>query len=245
MYSTRRVYDNIYEVTNGWLKLQYHKNSEYVNATRFVRSIRPVGSTLKSWLENRTVQTLMQLLGEQTEAEAVGPHVPEPICYQANGDTWIHPSLAISLATWCGCRYNYPMSKLLQHIIVTNSAPPTPPPTHTFTFFEHHDPRYGPLKKYRAMECPRGFLVSELDKVMRKHPQAEIIFQQLEVPEAVRMVHTIREEYNGIGSNICVDRDMYCGSMLEEAELLVLLQNMTCCNIAPNISRRHVYDALV
>ena len=243
MYSIRRVYDNIYEVTDGRFKLQYHKNSEYINATRFVRSIRSMGSTLKSWLENKTVQTLMRLLEEQTEAEATGPHVPEPICYEMDGDTWIHPSLGQSLAIWLGCRYNYPMCKLLQHIIITNSAPPPTPPTHTFTFFEHHDPRYGPLKRYRAMECPKGFLVSELDKVMRKHPQAEIIFQQLEVPETVRMVHSIREEYNGIGGKLCVDRDMYCGSMLSEEELLLLLQNMTCSNTMPNITRRH--DALV
>jgi len=201
----------------------YVKQSEYVNATALCMFARG-RNVLNHWLENATTKRLMKVLDQQLEDRF---NVAEPITLNINNCTYIHPSLVPHLATWLGPCYNYPICKLLQHVIRTPVVP-----VHAFTFFAVKNS--GPLKPYYALESKLCELKLDVARVMRKHWDAEIIFQHLQVADTTRVLNNIRKDFK-LEGNICIDWDMYCGSTLTQVQVLELINKYCYSDTEPNI----------
>ena len=198
MISSRQVSNNLCIVFYNSLWLEYFKDSEYINATGLCKQIRK-RNCLIHWKRNQTTIKLMQALNKELKEQY---NMEDAVCFEMNGATFIHPSLAPHLATWLGVEFNYPVCQMLKHIIATNEVdkmsrfvPKQVLSTHSFTFFELHDPKLGPMKQYKAVEGLENTHKRECDLLCKKHAKATVIFQQLKVPDNVRVVYELKEDF--------------------------------------------------
>src|SRR3977135_2221463 len=121
---------NIWKASDGMLDLFYCYDTGFINATRLCQYIRKNNfkNSLEHWQRSpnalRLEYELQQQLGKENATNVV-----------LGNEIYIHPAMAVHLATWLGFQYSYPVLKMLQEIaVVKDREVRRPISTHSFIF---------------------------------------------------------------------------------------------------------------
>ena len=231
---------NIWKASDGILDLFYCYDTGFINATRLCQYIHKnkFKNSLEHWQRSpkalRLEYELQQQLGKENAIEFV-----------LGKETYIHPAMAVHLATWLGYQYSYPILKMLQEIVIVKDRekrrPLTrrPTTTHTFIFIELGHGKS--LHQFYAVECPTLESNDRITGVCRNHPNSHVIFKQDGVPTDTNVFNLIKQNWNTAG-DICIKHN-YCGSALEEVALLEMLRKMCNSDMDPE-TMRAAYDVV-
>ena len=224
-----------WKVSYDRLEVLYCTETEFINATQLCYFIRK-RDCLEKWYRTDAALRLQFHLNKQLE-----PGSPTEFKVKTNKgwDCYIHPALALHLATWFGMHYNYPMCKLLQQITINTTLAKQPAQanhhqqakTHTFTFLELSKEKN--MHQYYAVECDSVDCGLRIGKVKAIWPKAEIIFQHHYVPEKVKVIEALKANWNDVG-DISINENHYCGSAMEVA-LLTLIRKLCQSEEDPTI----------
>src|SRR3981189_2893974 len=148
---------NIWKASDGTLELLYCKDTEYINATQLYFFVSKT-HCLDKWLSsNHTLKLEYHLRGQLGD----GCTTQFKIDTKNGSDIYIHPSLLPHLANWFGPKYNYPICKLLQKIMINTAMSKVMKVTHykpalythSFIFFELDEDEDDCLQQFFAVEC--------------------------------------------------------------------------------------------
>ena len=110
--------------------------------------------------------------------------------------------------------------------------------THSFTLLRINDidsicmPYYG-------IRCQRRSMSRTINKLRRKHPNAEVIFQQMKIPNAVNLFSRLKAQ-----KAIRAERNYFRSLQNDEKQLITLISNLCSTNYPPrNVTPLNAWQA--
>ena len=76
---------------------------------------------------------------------------------------------------------------------------------------------------------------------MKKHPQANIVFQQRKVSNDVDVTQVLYDDSENFG-RVCMDQKGYCGTTMDKPLFLDFLQKCCKTHAEPYILNSNIYD---
>jgi KilA-N domain len=229
MISTKQVGEKLFQVTDSHDNfLQYRQDSEYINASALCLLIKGKRTNMLGlWLRSRDATRLIKDLDwDLCDANDIRPYY---IDSTIDHNTFVHPSLVFNLTMFLDYKFNFAICNLMKQIMLNCAAPPKV--YHTFTFFELRNPKLGPMKQYKAVEGMEASHKRGCECVIANHPEAMVLFQ-CKVPDNVYVIREIKHDFATNG-NICINRDLYCGSKLDMNSLMNLLRKFCKIELQP------------
>ena len=99
--------------------------------------------------------------------------------------------------------------------------------THSFTLLRINDPN-SICMPYYGIRCQRRSMSRTINKLRRKHPNAEVLFQQMKIPNAVNLFSRLK-----VHKAIKAQRNYFLSLQNDEKELITLISSLCNTNYPP------------
>ena len=99
--------------------------------------------------------------------------------------------------------------------------------THSFTLLRINDTDDS-IPPYYGIRCQRRSMSRTINKLRHKHPNAEVLFQQMKIPNAINLFSRLKTQ-----KAIKAERNYFMDLHCNEKHLISLISSMCCTDYPP------------